>query len=55
MFEDSPNGILAANNAGVFCVAIPNKITGQLNLKHANLILNSLEEITLAELLAAPN
>ncbi|MEI8131221.1 MAG: HAD family hydrolase [Leptolinea sp.] len=54
VFEDSPNGILAANNAGVFCVAIPNNITGQLSLEHANLILNSLEDITLEELLAAP-
>jgi putative hydrolase of the HAD superfamily len=54
VFEDSPNGITAANNAGIFCVAIPNFVSEQLNIEHANLILNSLEEITLDELLAAP-
>lgn len=54
VFEDSPNGILAANNAGIFCIAVPNSITGQLNLKHANFILKSLSEITLEELLAIP-
>lgn len=54
VFEDSPNGITAANNAGIFCVAIPNYISGQLNVEHADLVLNSLDEITLEELLSAP-
>jgi HAD superfamily hydrolase (TIGR01509 family) len=54
VFEDSPNGITAANNAGIFCVAIPNYISGQLSVEHADLVLNSLEEITLEELLSAP-
>jgi len=53
VFEDSPNGITAANRSGIFCVAIPNFISGQLNVEHADLILNSLEDITLDELLAA--
>jgi HAD superfamily hydrolase (TIGR01509 family) len=54
VFEDSPNGITAANKAGIFCVAIPNKISGQLSVKHANLILNSLENISLIDLINAP-
>ena len=28
--EDSPNGILAAKRAGLFCVAVPNPLTSQL-------------------------
>jgi HAD superfamily hydrolase (TIGR01509 family) len=47
VFEDSPFGITAAQNAGIFCVAIPNRISGQLNIDHADLIVNSLEEITI--------
>ena len=34
--EDSPNGISAAVAAGVFVVAVPNPMTAQLNLDHAN-------------------
>ncbi|HEX7557195.1 MAG TPA: HAD-IA family hydrolase, partial [Leptolinea sp.] len=54
VFEDSPNGITAANKAGIFCVAIPNPISERLSIVHANLVLNSLEEISFEELLAAP-
>src|SRR6202035_584891 len=35
--EDSPNGVRAAQNAGIYCVAIPNPITAQLPLGHADL------------------
>lgn len=52
VFEDSPNGVTAANRAGMYVVAVPNPVTAQLDLKHANLILNSLEDMTLEELLA---
>ncbi len=52
VFEDSPNGVLAAKAAGVFAVAIPNRITEQLKLEHANLRLGSMTEMTLAELIA---
>src|SRR5262249_29511424 len=31
-FEDSPNGVLAAKRAGIFCVAVPNTLTRQLPL-----------------------
>ncbi|MEK6256273.1 MAG: HAD-IA family hydrolase [Chloroflexota bacterium] len=51
MFEDSPNGVLAANRAGIFCVCVPNELTARLDLEHADLKLNSLAEISLENLL----
>lgn len=50
--EDSPNGIAAAKRAGMRCVAIPNSITEQLDFSHADVVLGSLAEVTLAELVA---
>jgi HAD superfamily hydrolase (TIGR01509 family) len=41
-FEDSPNGILAAKRAGIFCVAIPNPLTKDLPLELADRRLTSL-------------
>ena len=49
--EDSPNGITAARQAGLRCVAIPNTITAGLDLSHADVLLGSLSEVTLSELL----
>jgi beta-phosphoglucomutase-like phosphatase (HAD superfamily) len=49
--EDSPNGVIAAKRAGMRCVAIPNSITASLDLSAADLVLRSLAEITLPELL----
>jgi HAD superfamily hydrolase (TIGR01509 family) len=49
--EDSPNGVVAAKAAGMRCVAIPNSITASLDLSSADLILRSLSEVTLEELL----
>jgi HAD superfamily hydrolase (TIGR01509 family) len=49
--EDSPNGVVAAKSAGMRCVAIPNTITASLDLSQADLILRSLSELTLPELL----
>jgi HAD superfamily hydrolase (TIGR01509 family) len=51
-FEDSPNGVAAAKSAGLFCVAVPNSITATLALDDADLIVESLEDITLDELIA---
>ena len=50
-FEDSPNGILAARRAGLFCVAVPNAMTRYLPIDHADLRLDSLAEVTLEALL----
>lgn len=49
--EDSPNGVTAAKRAEMLCVAIPNTITEKLDLSHADLLLRSLSEVTLPELL----
>ena len=51
IFEDSPNGVLAANRAGVFVVAVPNHVTSMLSLDHANLIVKSLADLSLPELM----
>jgi len=46
-FEDSPNGVLAAKAAGVFCVAVPNEVTRDLGLEEAgaDLVLDSLADL----------
>ncbi len=50
-FEDSPNGVLAAKRAGVFCVAVPNRLTQHLSFDHeADLTVTSLQQIVLAKL-----
>ncbi len=51
VFEDSPNGIQAANAAGIFTVAVPNAITRRLPLEGADLHLDSLAELPLDALL----
>jgi HAD superfamily hydrolase (TIGR01509 family) len=50
-FEDSPNGIAAAKAAGMFCVAVPNRLTEGLDLSRADMCLGSLTQISLPELL----
>ena len=51
VLEDSPNGVTAAKIAGIFTVAIPNPLTACLNLGHADLKLESLAQISLADLI----
>jgi putative hydrolase of the HAD superfamily len=51
-FEDSVNGIRAAQAAGVFVVAVPNPITETFALEEADLLLGSLEDVRLEDLLA---
>lgn len=51
-FEDSLNGIRAAQAAGVIVVAVPNPITETFALDEADLLLASLEEVPLGELLS---
>lgn len=51
VFEDSPNGILAARRAGILCVVVPNPVTRQLPLDGADLLLESLADLPLEQLL----
>lgn len=51
VFEDSPNGVLAAAAAGIAVVAIPNPLTAQLEFEQANQQLTSLAELSLSELI----
>ena len=52
-FEDSPNGVRAARAAGVFVVAVPNRVTASLGLDEADLVVPSLAELPFDCLLAA--
>jgi beta-phosphoglucomutase-like phosphatase (HAD superfamily) len=51
-FEDSMNGIAAAKDAGLWCVAVPNALTAGMDLSRADVRLHSLAETPLEELLA---
>jgi len=50
--EDSTNGIAAAKEAGLLCVAVPNALTAEMDLSRADLRLRSLAETPLERLLA---
>ncbi len=50
--EDSPNGIAAAKEAGLRCVAVPNALTRGLDVSRADVRLTSLAEMPLERLLA---
>ena len=52
VFEDSPNGVRAGKDAGIFTVAIPNSVTRDYGLEEADLVLHSLAELPPDELLA---
>lgn len=52
VLEDSPNGIAAGKRAGIFTIAIPNQLTGQLDLSQADMRLESLADIALDQFLA---
>ncbi|HEU5287461.1 MAG TPA: HAD-IA family hydrolase, partial [Candidatus Limnocylindria bacterium] len=49
--EDSPNGIAAAKAAGLRCVAVPNPLTADLDLRQADMRIASLAELSLGELI----
>jgi putative hydrolase of the HAD superfamily len=50
--EDSPNGSVAAKAAGLYVVAVPNAVTRQLRFDQADLVLDSLAELSLEDVLA---
>lgn len=45
--EDSPNGVRAAQAAGIRCVAVPNDVSRHLDLSAADALLESLTELDL--------
>jgi HAD superfamily hydrolase (TIGR01509 family) len=51
-FEDSLHGLVAAKQAGLYCVVVPTELTASLPLGDADLRLNSLADLTLDEILA---
>jgi HAD superfamily hydrolase (TIGR01509 family) len=53
--EDSPNGVAAAQAAGLFCIAVPNEIThGAPGLEAADRTIGSLSELRPRELSVGP-
>lgn len=55
VLEDSPNGVLAAKRAGLYCIAVPNSVTIQLtfdgNSGQPDRVLRSLEDFPWDELM----
>jgi len=49
--EDSAPGVAAAKAAGMRCVAVPSRMTAGSDFSHADLLLDSLADVTLAEAL----
>jgi HAD superfamily hydrolase (TIGR01509 family) len=49
--EDSPNGIHAAKAARLFCVGYANAVTRQLDLSEANVMVDSLDDLPLSDVL----
>ncbi|MCA9994579.1 MAG: HAD-IA family hydrolase [Anaerolineales bacterium] len=50
--EDSPNGLMAAKRAGLYCVVVPNEMTRLLDFATADHRLGALTEMPLAQLIA---
>ncbi len=51
--EDSTHGVDAAKRAGLFCVAVPNAVTRYADFSRADLVLSSLFQCSLDELIRA--
>jgi HAD superfamily hydrolase (TIGR01509 family) len=54
-FEDSPNGALAAKRAGMYCVIVPNSVTGSLVFGDTDLRIDSMLQMNLSEIIARFN
>ena len=53
VFEDSLNGLRAAQAAGIPCVVIPNAVTKHLDFEGASIQLESMEDMSLEEIVEA--
>lgn len=49
--EDSPNGMVAAQAAGIFCVVVPNELTSQMQFAQPDYRITSLADMPLKQLL----
>lgn len=54
VFEDSPNGVLAAKRAGIFVVWVPNPLTAKMSAS-GDMKVSSLAELTLRDLMERMN
>ncbi|MGR5360188.1 HAD family hydrolase [Vibrio mediterranei] len=50
-FEDSPPGVTAARRADISTVAVANQLTQHLDLSHANLVLSSMSQLSLVNVI----
>jgi HAD superfamily hydrolase (TIGR01509 family) len=51
VIEDSANGVTAAKRAGMYCVVVPNSMTKEMAVDHADVRLGSLGDVRLSDLL----
>jgi HAD superfamily hydrolase (TIGR01509 family) len=51
VFEDSPNGVAAGLDAGIFTVVVPNGVTSRLSFQEPDLRLTSLADMSLSKLI----
>ena len=49
--EDSAHGVTAAKRAGLYCVAVPTDMTRNMSFDQADLVLDSLENMPLEDLI----
>ncbi len=49
-FEDSNSGTVAAVTAGLYCVAVPSRITESMDFSEADEVIDSFDEITVEDL-----
>jgi beta-phosphoglucomutase-like phosphatase (HAD superfamily) len=52
-FEDSPAGVRAAKRAGIVCAAVSNEVTRGADFREADVVLASLAELTIDDVLRA--
>jgi HAD superfamily hydrolase (TIGR01509 family) len=55
VFEDSPHGVRAGKAAGIYTVAIPNSVTRDYGLEEADVVVQSLADLSPDELFARFN
>jgi beta-phosphoglucomutase-like phosphatase (HAD superfamily) len=47
--QSSPGGIRSAKGAGLYCISVPDRVTGSVSMDSADLVLLSLDTVTLDE------